>query len=52
MNAAGGDLKLCAPTRAVRTVLELVRMHRVVDTLNDRAEALRAFEASKKVSAP
>ena len=43
VNARGGDFKLCAPTRAVRTVLELVRMHRVIDTLNDRAEALRAF---------
>ena len=45
VNARGGDLKLCAPTRAVRTVLELVRMHRVVDTLNDREEALRVFRA-------
>jgi len=46
VNGRGGELKICSPTRAVRTVLELVRMHRVVDTLNDREEALRAFRVA------
>lgn len=43
LGGTGGDLKLCSPTRPVRTVLELVRMHRVVETVNDREEGLRAF---------
>lgn len=40
-----GELKLCSPSRAVRTLFELVRLHRVVDVFNTREEALRSFEA-------
>lgn len=44
LNAAGGDLKLCEMTKPVRTLFELVRMHRVFDIYNTRDEALRAFQ--------
>ena len=44
-NAAGGDLKLCGLSKAVRAVFELVRMHRVFDIFPTRVEALRAFAA-------
>ena len=39
----GGDLKLCSLSNAVRTVFELVRMHRVVDITADRNEAILRF---------
>jgi anti-sigma B factor antagonist len=38
-----GDLKLYAATKSVRTLLELVRMHRVIEILNTREEALQSF---------
>jgi anti-sigma B factor antagonist len=41
--ALGGDLKLCCMARPVRALFELVRMHRIIDILNTRAEALAAF---------
>ncbi len=44
LNAGGGDLKLCAMTKPVRTLFELVRLHRVFDIYNTREEAVRAFE--------
>jgi anti-sigma B factor antagonist len=40
----GGDLKLCGVTGAVRTIFELVRMHRVCQILPTREEAVRAFQ--------
>ena len=43
LNSAGGDLKLFAVTKPVRSLLELVRMHRIFDILNSREEALTAF---------
>jgi anti-sigma B factor antagonist len=45
LNAQGGDMKLCAVTKPVRTLFELVRMHRVFDIFNTREEALKAFQA-------
>ena len=44
VNAAGGDLKLCGMTKPVRTLFELVRMHRVFDIRNTEEEALQAFQ--------
>jgi anti-sigma B factor antagonist len=38
--AAGGDLRLCELTPQVRTLFELVRLHRVFDIANTRADAL------------
>jgi anti-sigma B factor antagonist len=44
LHAKGGDLKLCAMSKQVRAVFELVRMHRVFDILDTADEAVRAFE--------
>ncbi len=43
LKSAGGDLKLCAVTKPVRSLFELVRMHRVFDIFNTREEAVKAF---------
>lgn len=40
---AGGDLKLFGVQKPVRTMFELIRLHRVMDLLNDRREALLLF---------
>jgi len=40
----GGDIKLCAVTRPVRALFELVRMHKVFDIFNTRDEAVKAFQ--------
>jgi anti-sigma B factor antagonist len=43
--AAGGDLKLCNVSRPVRTVFELIRLHRICEILDSREAAVRAFHA-------
>ena len=43
LSAKGGDLKLCGMNRQVRSVFELVRMHRIFDIHPTQAEAVRAF---------
>jgi anti-sigma B factor antagonist len=45
LNAKGGELKLAGMSTQVRTVFELVRMHRVFDILGTKEEAVRAFES-------
>ncbi len=40
----GGELKVCSVTRPVQAILELVRFHRIVDTMNTREEAVHAFK--------
>jgi len=45
LNARGGDLKLCGMLPQVRTVVELVRMHRIFDIYGTKEEAVRAFRA-------
>jgi len=37
------EVKLCGVTRAVRSVFQMVRLHKVLEIYNDRDEALRAF---------
>jgi anti-sigma B factor antagonist len=44
VNAKGGDLKLCEMSKQVRTVFELVRLHRIFEIYDTPAEAARAFE--------
>ena len=44
MNAKSGDLKLCAMTKPVRTVFELVRMHRIFDICTKSEEAIAHFQ--------
>jgi anti-sigma B factor antagonist len=48
LNAKGGDLKLCAMSKQVRAVFELVRMHRVFDILGTREDAVGAFDPGKR----
>lgn len=43
LNADGGELKLCEITKPVRSLFELVRMHRVFDVFNTKKEALDSF---------
>ena len=43
INAKGGDLKLCAMTKPVRALFELVRMHKIFEIHTTKDEALRAF---------
>jgi anti-sigma B factor antagonist len=45
LRPGGGDLKLFALTKPVRIVSEVIRLHKLVDILNTRDEALRAFGA-------
>ena len=47
LNAKGGDLKLCGMSKQVRAVFELVRMHRVFDILENRENAIRAFDRAR-----
>ncbi len=50
LNAKGGDLKMFGLTKQVRTVIELVRMHRIIDIFASREEAVHAFQAKEFVS--
>jgi anti-sigma B factor antagonist len=43
VNANGGDLKLSGMSKQVRSVFELVRLHRVFDIFATSEEAVRAF---------
>ena len=43
VTARGGELKLCSLSRPVRSVFELVRMHRVFEIHATREAALAAF---------
>ncbi len=43
LTAKGGDLKLCGMVRQVRTLFELVRMHRIFDIYASQAEAVGAL---------
>jgi anti-sigma B factor antagonist len=40
---ADGDLKLCALTPPVRRLMEVCRLHKVIEILDTREQALRAF---------
>ncbi len=44
VNARGGDLKLCCASRNVRAVLELVRLHRILEVHDTPEDAVRAFQ--------
>jgi len=39
-----GDLKICSVTRPVRTVFDLVRLHRICDILDTKDQAVAAFQ--------
>ncbi len=44
LSANQGDLKLCHVSQYVRTVFDLIRLHRICEILPTRADAVRAFE--------
>jgi|SRR5579884_3060742 len=41
----GGGLKLCSLTPPVRTLFQIICLHKVVDIFNTQDEAVRAFAA-------
>ena len=43
--ANGGDLRLCRVRKPVRTVFELIRLHRICGIHDTREAAVRAFQA-------
>ena len=43
MNSRRGDFRLCAMTRTVSALFELMRMHRVFSIHTTREDALRSF---------
>jgi anti-sigma B factor antagonist len=44
LNASGGDLKMFGLQKSVRTLFELIRLHRIIDLYNTREEALKAYK--------
>ncbi len=47
-NAAGGDLVLCRMRKPVRSLFELVRMHRVFSIVGTPEEAVEVLKSSTK----
>jgi anti-sigma B factor antagonist len=45
LNEAGGELKLCGASPFVRSVFELIRLHRVCEIVATREDAVSAFAA-------
>ncbi len=43
LTADGGDLKLCHVTPPVRALLEMVRMHKIVEIIDGPDEAVRSW---------
>lgn len=43
INAKGGDLKLFGMNNKVRTLFELVRMHRIFEIFNTKEAVIKAF---------
>jgi len=43
LNSAGGDLKMYGLQKAVHTLFELIRMHRIIEIFNTREEAVKSF---------
>jgi len=44
LSAAAGDLKLCQVSPRVRTVFELIRLHRICEIVDTRQDAVQAFQ--------
>jgi anti-sigma B factor antagonist len=44
LTPVGGDLKLCEVSKPVRSLFELVRMHRILDIYNTCDEAAKSFK--------
>jgi anti-anti-sigma factor len=48
LTESGGDLRLCGINKFVRSVFELIRLHRICEIFETREEAIKAFEGAKK----
>ncbi|MCP4346970.1 MAG: STAS domain-containing protein [Desulfobacterales bacterium] len=46
MNKSGGSLRLCSVQKAVRTLLEIVRMHQIIQIFNTVEEAVSSLQTS------
>ena len=46
VNSAGGELKLCGLSKAVRALFELVRMHRIFDICDTKGDAIGLLQSS------
>ena len=46
LHTNGGDLKLSHMNKPIRTVFELVRMHKIFEIFNTTEDALRSFSKS------
>jgi anti-sigma B factor antagonist len=44
LNERKGDLKICGVNQFVRTVFDLIRLHRICQVMGTREEAVRAFQ--------
>jgi anti-sigma B factor antagonist len=44
LSQAGGDLKLCGVAPLVRTVFDLIRLHRICEIVETREDAVKAFQ--------
>ena len=51
LSEKGGELKICSASPFVRSVFELIRLHRVCEILATREEAVRAFAAGPSANA-
>jgi anti-sigma B factor antagonist len=40
----GGDLKLCGVSKYVRTVFDLIRLHKICEIVESKDDAVRAFK--------
>jgi anti-sigma B factor antagonist len=43
LSANSGDLKLCNVTKYVRTVFDLIRLHKICEIVGSKGEALSSF---------
>jgi anti-sigma B factor antagonist len=43
LNQKGGDLKMCGVQSKVRTLFELIRMHRIIEIFETERDALQSF---------
>ena len=43
LSSSGGDLKVYGLQKRVRTLFELIRLHRIMDIFNTKEEAVSAF---------
>jgi sigma-B regulation protein RsbU (phosphoserine phosphatase) len=48
LHSKGGDLKLSGMNRTIRTMFELVCMHKIFEIFNSPDEALRSFQTTKQ----